>query len=87
MTDYRAQAHKWAGPGNESYVNAIAASLHYNESLHMHNLGKEKKQQGACEYCWLRAGRAVYALVRAGVTLAAPGDVVVKGEHVTEVPA
>jgi hypothetical protein len=65
-TDYRAQAYAWAGPGNEIHVDVIVSRLHYNESLHMHHLGVEKKQHGACEYCWLRAGRAVRALVDAG---------------------
>lgn len=61
--DYRAQAYKIAGSGNEELVTAVAAELHYNESLHMHNLGEEKQQHSACGYCWLRAGRAVHALV------------------------
>jgi len=69
--DDRDQAYKWAGPGNEKYVDAIAADLHYNESIHMHNLGDEKEQHGACTYCWLRAGRAVRALVRRGAEMAA----------------
>lgn len=64
MTDYRAQAYSWGGAGNESRVDAIARDLHYNESLHLHNLGDKDVQHGACEYCWLRAGRAVRALVR-----------------------
>jgi hypothetical protein len=64
--DYRKQAYDWAGDGNEKLVDAVAARLHYNESLHMHNLGVEKKQYGACEYCWLRAGKAVRALVDIG---------------------
>jgi hypothetical protein len=63
-TDYRAQAYAWAGPGNEIHVDVIASRLHYNESLHLHELGNE--QYGACTYCWLRAGRAVRALVDAG---------------------
>lgn len=70
MTDYRAQAYKWAGEGREHHVNAIAASLHYNESLHLHTLGKEESQHGACEYCWLRAGRAVHALAEVGLLTA-----------------
>ena len=64
--DYRALAYEMAGPGNEKHVDAVAAELHYNESLHMHNLGEEKKQHGQCAYCWLRAGRAVHALVQTG---------------------
>lgn len=65
-TDYRAQAYAWAGPGNEIHVDVIASRLHYNESLDMHELGREKKEHGACAYCWLRAGRAVRALIDAG---------------------
>lgn len=65
--DYRAQAYHMAGRGNEKAVNAIAAELHYNESLHMHNLGDEEREHGACSYCWLRAGRAVHALGVAGL--------------------
>lgn len=87
MTDYRAQAHKWAGPGNEKHVDTIAVSLHYNESIHMHDLAKKEIEHDACGYCWLRAGRAVYALIGAGVTLATPGDIVVKAANVTEVKA
>lgn len=45
----------------------------HNESIHMHDLGDEKRQHGACSYCWLRAGRAVRALVEAGaIPVAAP---------------
>lgn len=69
--DYRAQAYHMAGAGNEKAVDAVAAELHYNESLHMHNLGDEKKEHGACSYCWLRAGRAVHALVAIGAIPAA----------------
>lgn len=65
--DYRAQAYRIAGAGNEEAVNVIAAELHYNESLHMHNLGEEKQQHDACGYCWLRAGRAASALRIHGV--------------------
>ena len=60
--DYRAQAYKWAGPGNEAAVDAVVRDLHYNEPLEMHQLGQEGTQYGACSYCWLRAGRAVHAL-------------------------
>lgn len=65
-TDYRAQAYIWAGAGNEKLVDAVAADLHYNESLHLHILGEEKAQHGQCVYCWLRAGRAVRALANIG---------------------
>jgi hypothetical protein len=68
--DYRAQAYHMAGAGNEKHVDNVAAELHYNESLHMHDLGREKKQHGACSYCWLRAGRAVHALVKTGAIAA-----------------
>jgi excisionase family DNA binding protein len=72
MTDYRALAYEMAGPGNEKHVDAVAEANHYNESLHMHDLGVEKKQHGACAYCWLRAGRAVQALVQTGAIGMAP---------------
>lgn len=62
--DLRTHAYSMAGPGNERRVDAIARDLHYNESIHMHNLADDNVQHGACEYCWLRAGRAVRALVR-----------------------
>ncbi len=58
--DYRAQAYRMAGAGNEKLVNVVAATLHYNESLHMHDLANA--EHGKCSYCWLRAGRAVRAL-------------------------
>jgi len=70
MSDYRALAYEMAGPGNEKHVDAVAAANHYNESIHMHDLGVEKKQHGACSYCWLRAGRAVRALVETGAITA-----------------
>jgi len=66
MTDYRALAYEMAGPGNEKNVDAVASANHYSESIHMHDLGVEKKQHGACSYCWLRAGRAVRALAAIG---------------------
>jgi hypothetical protein len=69
-TDYRATAYKWAGAGNELHVDVVASRLHYNESLHMHELGARNEQHGACGYCWLRAGRAVRALVDAGALTA-----------------
>lgn len=72
--DYRAKAYSMAGAGNEKAVDAAVAVLHYNESLHMHDLGDEKQQHGACGYCWLRAGRTVHALVQFGaITIASPG--------------
>lgn len=69
--DYRARAYKWAGPGVEKHVDAVAKSLHYNESLHMHDLSDPNDDTGACAYCWLRAGRAVHALMKSGL-IAAP---------------
>jgi hypothetical protein len=63
--DYRAVAYKYAGSGNEPLVDAVAEILHYNESLHMHTLGEEDAQHGACSYCWLRAGRSVRVVLAA----------------------
>ena len=72
MTDYRALAYEMAGPGNEKHVDAVAKANHYNESIHMHDLGVEKRHHGACSYCWLRAGRPVRALVGTGAIAAQP---------------
>ncbi len=66
MPDYRAQAYAWA-PDHTAAINAAASRLHYNESLDLHKLGEENTQHGACSYCWLRAGRAVRALIDAGL--------------------
>lgn len=63
MTDYRAQAIKWAGAERAAMVDAIAPFLHHNESLHMH----EDIGESCCAYCWLRAGKAVMALAAAGL--------------------
>lgn len=83
---YRAQAYAWAGSGLTSHVDAIAARLHYNESLDLHTLGEETRQHGACAYCWLRAGKAVRALVDAGlITPGRPDPTVVV--LVSEVPS
>lgn len=67
MADYRQQAYDWAGPGREAMVDAIADFLHFNESLHMH----EDIEAKCCAYCWLRAGKAIRALVNAGVEIGA----------------
>lgn len=72
--DYRAQAYEIATPGHEKHVDAAVNRLHYNESLHMHNLGEEKRQHGACAYCWLRAGRAIRALADANLVTAEQDD-------------
>jgi hypothetical protein len=63
MTDYRKQAHDWAGPGREAAVDIVQAKLHFNESLHMH----QDIDKTSCAYCWLRAGKAVMALAEAGL--------------------
>lgn len=60
---YRDQAYEWAGPGRQPMVDAVAAKLHFNESLHMH----ENVEGNSCSYCWLRAGKAVRALAEAGL--------------------
>lgn len=70
MTDYRKQAHDWAGPGREAMVDAIAKFLHFNESMHMH----EDIEAECCAYCWLRAGKAIRALVHSGLTIDSRAD-------------
>lgn len=64
MTDYREQGYAWAGRGFKKHVDAIAARLHHSESSHLHNLDDV---HGACSYCWLRAGKAVLALIEGGL--------------------
>lgn len=59
----RAHAYKMGGAGRESFVDALAKQLHHNESLHLHTLPGDEGE--ACKYCYLRAGRAVGALVPA----------------------
>jgi len=66
MTDYLHIANRIAGPGHEPLILAVAKNLHYNESLHMHDLGMEEKNHGACSYCLLRAGQAVRAMADLG---------------------
>lgn len=63
-TDPRAQAYEWAGPGRHLDVDVIATRLHANEPAYLHSL--RPLTYGACGDCWLRAGRAVAALVDAG---------------------
>jgi hypothetical protein len=60
--DYLHIASRIAGPGYEPLILAVAKNLHYNESLHLHDLGGEKKNHGACSYCLMRAGQAVRAM-------------------------
>ncbi len=65
-TNYGDLARQWAGTGNDEVVQEIAQHLHYNESLHMHDdVGSDEP----CSYCWLRAGKALQAIRRAGFTV------------------
>lgn len=59
----RAHAYKMGGRGREYLVDALAAQLHHNESLHLHTLPGDEGE--ACRYCYLRAGRSVGALAPA----------------------
>jgi hypothetical protein len=59
--DYRSIALNIAGHEHADKVDAVAAELHYGESMHMHDMPQNGKP---CSYCWLRAGRAVRAMVR-----------------------
>lgn len=75
--DYRAAVIAQVGPGNETTVEAIAEHLHYNESLHMHEGVADKEP---CSYCWLRAGKAIQAIRRAGLALTMAFDVDITAE-------
>jgi hypothetical protein len=60
----------WMADNAEDQVEQVARFLHANESLHMHeNVGDATP----CNYCYLRAGKAIYALLgmAAGVTITA----------------
>lgn len=63
MTDYRAIALAWvAEPDHRPAVEAAAKHLHYNESLHLHDVDGTEP----CSYCWLRAAKTVQAIERDG---------------------
>lgn len=73
-TDYRAMAHAAGGAGNEHIVDAAARALHYNESIHAHNIhdgGYEipYAEFKTCRYCLLRAARVVSALAGMGALI------------------
>lgn len=59
-----------------SQIKEVAQKLHANESIHMHQYGKEKDNCGACSYCLLRAGRAIRAIHDLGyrITITPKGD-------------
>jgi hypothetical protein len=61
-TDYLDIATRIAGPGYKPLILAVALNLHNNESIHLHDLGREKKNHGACSYCLMRAGQSVRAM-------------------------
>lgn len=56
--DIRQRAYQLAG-GRETEVEAIAQHLHANESLHLH---ENVSDPVPCDYCYLRAGKALAAL-------------------------
>lgn len=50
----------WMADNAEEQVEQVALFLHANESLHMHeNVG----DAAPCDYCYLRAGKAIRALL------------------------
>lgn len=64
MIDYRATAMAWiAEAEHRPAVEAIAKHLHYNESLHLHDMVERREP---CSYCWLRAAKAVQAVEQSG---------------------
>ncbi|NEA21561.1 hypothetical protein [Actinomadura bangladeshensis] len=72
-------ARKLAGAANQEALERIARHLHANESLHMHQRVGDKDP---CEYCWLRAGKALWALREAAIPVVLGPDPVAAGEPV-----
>ncbi|TDD37831.1 hypothetical protein E1287_07160 [Actinomadura sp. KC06] len=60
MTREEDRARQLAGVHNQEALEKIAEHLHYNESIHLHDLTDEAAK--VCNYCWLRAGKAILAL-------------------------
>lgn len=60
-------ARRLAGAHNQEALAKIAEHLHYNESIHLHDLSGESLEP--CNYCLLRAGKAVHALRIAGLAI------------------
>lgn len=82
MTDYRAVAMAWvAEPDHRPMVEAIAKHLHYNESLHLHDMVEGREP---CSYCWLRAAKAVQAIERAGQHIVPKPPVLPTWEQMTD---
>jgi hypothetical protein len=64
MSRDEARTHAYAlTDGREIEVETVAAMLHFNESLHMH---ENVSDQVPCAYCYLRAGRAIKAMTDLG---------------------
>ncbi|WP_141576184.1 hypothetical protein [Actinomadura sp. WMMA1423] len=72
-------ARRLAGVHNQDAVERIARHLHANESLHMH---QRVEDTDPCEYCWLRAGKAIHALRAAGLPIVLGPDPVKADEPV-----
>ncbi|MEU4825130.1 hypothetical protein AB0H37_24930 [Actinomadura sp. NPDC023710] len=73
-------ARRLAGAHNQEALAKIAEHLHYNESIHLHDLAGESLEP--CNYCWLRAGKAIHALRIAGLPLVLGPDPVQADEPV-----
>ncbi len=61
-TDYLDIAKRYAPSHDESVIVFAARRLHYRESLHLHDLGTEADNHGACSYCLLRAATVLNAV-------------------------
>ncbi|MCP9947194.1 hypothetical protein [Actinomadura madurae] len=72
-------ARHLAGTHNQDALEKIARFLHANESIHMHQRIEDKEP---CEYCWLRAGKALAALRQAGLPVVLGPDPVIADEPV-----
>lgn len=73
-------ARTLAGDHNQKALEKIAEHLHYNESIHLHDLAGESMKP--CNYCWLRAGKAIHALRVAGLPIVLGPDPVQADEPV-----
>lgn len=79
-TSEEQHARRLAGVHNQDALEKIAEHLHYNESIHLHDLSDELAK--SCPYCWLRAGKAIHALRIAGLPIVLGPDPVQVDEPV-----